>query len=61
MIREKIFGEDHADVATSYNNAMKPKNITKKHFWFEKKIFGEDHADVATSYRIYSNKGPASN
>ena len=60
MIRKKIFGEDHADVAKSYNNAMKPKNITKKHLWF-KKIFGEDHADVATSYRIYSNKRPASN
>ena len=41
IIRKKIFGEDHAAVATSYNNlhqcmnawenTIKPKNFTKKH------------------------------
>ena len=63
IVRKQIFGEDHAAVATSYNNValvcdtlentIKPKNFTRK---LEKaliigeKIFVEDHADVATSY-----------
>ena len=38
VIREKISGEDHADVAVGYNNAVKPKNITKKHLWFAKRF-----------------------
>ena len=43
MIRRKIFGEDHADTATSYNNlasvhdslgeySQDKKNFTKKHW-----------------------------
>ena len=61
IISKKIFGEDHADVATSYQqlgisvqsvweNTIKPKNFTKKHWQLAKRYFGEDHADVATSY-----------
>ena len=58
-IRKKIFGEDHADVATSYNNLAlvyynlkeynQAKELDEKALTIRKKIFGEDHADVATS------------
>ena len=60
IIRKKIFGEDHADVATSYNNLAsvydslgeynQAKELHEKALIIYKKIFGEDHADVATSY-----------
>ncbi|CAH3159784.1 unnamed protein product [Porites lobata] len=60
MIFKKIFGEDHADVATSYNNLAsvynslgeynQAKELLEKALVIRKKIFGEDHADVATSY-----------
>ena len=60
IIRKKIFGEDHADVATSYNNLAlvynslgeynQAKELHEKALTIRKKIFGEDHADVATSY-----------
>ena len=60
IIRKKIFGEDHADVATSYNNLAsvynslgeynQAKELHEKALIISKKIFGEDHADVATSY-----------
>ena len=59
-IYKKIFGEDHADVATSYNNLAsvynslgeynEAKELYEKALTICKKIFGEDHADVATSY-----------
>ena len=59
-ISKKIFGEDHSDVATSYNNLAsvylslgehnQAKELTEKALTIYKKIFGEDHADVATSY-----------
>ena len=55
--RKKIFGEDHADVATSYNNLAvvynslkeynQAKELALKALRIRKKIFGEDHADVA--------------
>ena len=60
IIRKEIFGEDHADVATSYNNLAleykrlgeynQAKELHEKALIIRKKIFGEDHADVATSY-----------
>ncbi|CAH3159777.1 unnamed protein product [Porites lobata] len=60
VIRKKIFGEDHASVATSYNNLAsvynslgeynQAKELQEKALVIRKKIFGEDHADVATSY-----------
>ena len=60
MIYKTILGEDHADVATSYNNLAsvydrlgeynQAKELHEKALTIFKKIFGEDHADVATSY-----------
>ena len=60
MIRKQIFGEDHADVARSYNNLAlvyynlkeynQAKQLQEKALMICKKIFGEDHADVASSY-----------
>ena len=60
MIRKKIFGEDHADVATGYSNLAsvynrlgeynQAKELTEKALTIYKKIFGEDHAVVARSY-----------
>ena len=71
MIRKKIFGKDHADVATSYNNLAsvynslgeynQAKELHEKALTIRKKIFGEDHADVATSYNdlaiVYNSLG----
>ena len=61
-IRKKIFGEDHANVATSYNNLAsvynrlgkynQAKELHEKALTIHKKIFGEDHANVGESYRI---------
>ena len=60
MIRKQIFGEDHADVARSYNNLAlvyynleeynQAQQLQEKALMIRKKICGEDHADVATSY-----------
>ena len=60
MIFKKIFGEDHANVATSYNNLAsvydrlgeynQAKELHEKALTIFKKIFGEHHANVATSY-----------
>ena len=60
MIRKKIFGEDHADVATSYNNLAslynrlgeynQAKELHEKALVIRKKIFGEDHVDIVASY-----------
>ena len=59
MIRKKIFDEDHADVASSYNNLAsvyhslgeynQAKELRGKALMIRKKIFSEDHAAVATS------------
>ena len=71
MIYKKIFGEDHAHVATSYNNLAsvynslgeynQAKELHEKALTIRKKIFGEDHADVATSYNdlaiVYNSLG----
>ena len=71
IIRKKIFGEDHADVATSYDNLAlvynclgeynQAKQLSEKALTIRKKIFGEDHADVATSYNnlasVYNSLG----
>ena len=60
MIYKKIFGENHANVARSYNNLAsvynslgeynQGKELHEKALRIRKKIFGEDHANVATSY-----------
>ena len=60
MIRKRIFGEDHADVASSYNNlaavfnrlgeSNQAKHLHEKALMIRKKILGEDHADVGESY-----------
>ena len=57
---KKIFGEEHAAVATSYNNLgivyqiLRQYNEAKAGCYsgmiINKKIFGEEHAAVATSY-----------
>ena len=71
VIRKKIFGEDHADVATSYNNLAsvynsqgeynQAKELHEKALMIQKKIFGEDHAHVALSYNnlasVYESLG----
>ena len=71
VIHKKIFGEDHASVATSYNNLAsvynslgeynQAKELLEKALVIRKKIFGEDHADVATSYNnlasVYDSLG----
>jgi len=59
IINKKIFGEDHADVAGTYNNLgnvyqqlgqyNEAKEFLEKALITNKKIFGEDHADVAAS------------
>ena len=70
-IRKKIFGEDHADVATSYNNLAsvykglgeynQAKELHVKALTIRKTISGDDHADVATSYNnlalVYNRLG----
>ena len=60
MIRKKIFDEDHAGVASSYNNLAtvyhslgeynQAKEFHEKALMIRKKIFDEDHVDVATGY-----------
>ena len=60
MIRKKIYGEDHAKVATCYNNLAtvyhslgeynQAKELFAKTLMICRKIFDDDHADVATSY-----------
>ena len=60
VILKKIFGEEHANVATSYNNLAgvycsigeysQAKEMHQKALVILKKIFGEEHANVATSY-----------
>ena len=59
-ILKNIFGEEYADVATSYNNLAsvyhglgdynQAKELHEKALTICKNIFGEDHADVARSY-----------
>ena len=60
MTCKRIFGEDHADLASSYNNLAEvyyslgeysqAKELHEKALTIRKKIFGEDHADLASSY-----------
>ena len=71
MIRKKIFGEDHTDVASSYNNLAsvyctlgkynQAKELHEKALVIWGKINGEDHVDVARSYNnlasVYSSLG----
>ncbi len=59
-IRKKIYGEEHADVATSYYNLgvvchdpgqySEATEYHEKGLEIRKKIYGEEHADVAKSY-----------
>ncbi|CAH3174979.1 unnamed protein product, partial [Porites lobata] len=59
MIRKKIFGENHDDVATYCDNLAsvytrlgeynQAKELHEKALMIRKKIFGENHAHVATS------------
>ena len=56
LIRKQIFGEDHADVATSYNNLAsvykrlgqynQAKELCEKALTIRKQSFGEDHKYV---------------
>ena len=69
MIRKNIFGEDHTDVASSYNNLAsvygtlgkynQAKELHEKALVIWRKINGEDHVDVARSYNnlasVYSS------
>ena len=69
MIRKNIFGEDHTDVALSYNNFAsvyctlgkynQAKELHEKALVIWGKINGEDHVDVARSYNnlasVYSS------
>ena len=65
IINKKIFGEEHASVATSYNNLgsvyqhlgqyNEAKEYHEKALIIRKKIFGEEHADVAASYNNLGN------
>ena len=65
IIYKKIFGEEHAGVASSYNNLgndyqqlgqyNEAKEYHEKALIIRKKIFGEEHADVATSYNNLGN------
>ena len=71
VIRKKIFGEDHANVATSYNNLAlvynnlgeynQAKQLHEKALLIRRKIFGEHQSDVATTYNdlasVYNNLG----
>ena len=60
MISKKIFGENHANVATSYDNLAsvynsvreynQAKDLNEKALMIRKKIFDEDHADLAKTY-----------
>ena len=60
MVRKNIFGEDHTDVALSYNNLAsvyctlgkynQAKELHEKALVIWGKINGEDHVDVARSY-----------
>ena len=57
---QRIFGEGHADVATSNTNLAlvynrlgqynRGKDLHEKALMIRKRSFGEGHADVATSY-----------
>ena len=59
-IRKKILGEEHCDVATSYNdlgalydsigNYSQVKEFIEKPLINRKKIFAEEFSDVAASY-----------
>ena len=59
MIRKKIFGEDYADVATSYNNLAsvyyslgeynQAKELLEKALVICKKTFGKDHASPCSN------------
>ena len=65
IIKKKIFGEEHADVAASYNNLgtvhqalgqyNEAKDYYEKALIMKKKIFGEEHAEVAASYNNLGN------
>ena len=71
IISKKIFGEDHANVAASYNNLAsvyynlkeynQGKELQEKALIIYKKIFGEDHSNVAASYNnlasVYNQLG----
>ena len=71
MIFKNIFGEDHANVATSFNKLalvynclreyIQAKELCEKALTIRKTIFGEDHAYVATSYNnlalVYNRVG----
>ena len=59
-IRKKIYGEEHADVAGSYNNLgnvyrnlgeyVQAKQCHVMALKIQQKVYGEGHMKVATSY-----------
>ena len=71
IIRKKIFGEDHTDVATTYDNLAsvywslgkynQAKELNIKALMIRKKILDEDHPHIAASYNnlatVYWNLG----
>ena len=71
MISKQIFDEDHADVASIYNNLAlvyynlkeynQAKHLQEKALMIRKKSFGEDHSDVEASYNnlalVYNELG----
>ena len=69
-IYKKILSQDHASVATFYDNLAllhkqlgeynEAKELQEKALVIRKKIFGEDHAEVATSFIIHSKHLPDS-
>ena len=60
IITKEIFGEEHCDVATSYNKLgnvyealgqyNEAKECQEKALIMRKNIFGEEHGDIALSY-----------
>ena len=70
-IREEVLGENHPDIATSYNNLalvyadqgeyLKAQELFEKSLHIREEILGENHLDTATSYNnlagVYKNQG----
>ena len=65
IIQKKILGEEHTDVAPSYNNLgsdfqlfgqyNETKQCHEKALIIQKKILGEEHTDVASTYNNLGN------
>ena len=68
MIQKKLYGEEHADLATTYNNLgavfhslaryKQAKEYHGKALIIQKKIHGEEHSNVAATYNNRPTLGP---